>query len=95
VRAWRTLLGDGATPPRFAAEAARALSKSRHVIVPNTGHAYEHVCLQGIVADFFSKGSARDLGLTCVQTLWRPPFVTELPPQRFRSRTSSSGADHG
>jgi pimeloyl-ACP methyl ester carboxylesterase len=69
---------DGATPRRFAADAARSLSRSRHVIVPNTGHAYWHPCLQGIVAEFFAKGSARDLDLSCLQTLHRPPFVTEL-----------------
>ena len=62
-----------------AAEAARSLPKSRHVIVPNTGHAYWHPCLTGIVAEFFAKGSARDLDVTCVQTLRRPPFVIELP----------------
>jgi hypothetical protein len=44
----------------------------------HTGHAYGHACLQAIVADFFAKGSARDLDVTCVQTLRRPPFLTEL-----------------
>ena len=70
---------DGATPSQIAAEAARSLPKSRHVIVPNTGHAYWHPCLTGIVAEFFAKGSARDLDVACVQTLRRPPFVIELP----------------
>jgi hypothetical protein len=48
------------------------------VIVPNTGHAYWHPCLQSIVAEFLAKGSARDLDLSCLRTLQRPPFVTEL-----------------
>ena len=70
---------DGATPPRFAAAAARSLSNSRHVIVPNAGHAYGHPCLQDIVADFFAEGSARDLDITCAHALRRPQFVTALP----------------
>jgi len=72
---------DGATPPRFAAEAARSLSNARHIIVRNTGHAYGHRCLQGIVADFFARGSARGLDVACAQTLRRPPFATELRDQ--------------
>ena len=32
-----------------------------------------------IVADFFAKGSARDLDVTCAQALRRPQFVTALP----------------
>ena len=91
---------DGATPSRIAAEAARSLPKSRHVLVPNTGHAYWYPCPAAIVAEFFAKGSASDLDLACIQTIRRPPFVIDLPrsdpePQRFLSRTSSSGADHG
>jgi pimeloyl-ACP methyl ester carboxylesterase len=70
---------DGATPARWAADAARSLPNSRQLIVPNTGHAYGHPCLDGIVGEFFAKGSARDLDVACVQTLQRPPFVIELP----------------
>ena len=48
-------------------------------MVPNAGHAYGHPCLQDIVADFFAKGSTRDLDVTCAQALRRPQFVTALP----------------
>jgi hypothetical protein len=40
--------------------------------------SYEPEPFKAIVADFFDKGSARDLDVTCVQTLRRPPFLTEL-----------------
>lgn len=70
---------DAATPPRFARIAARALRNSRHVIARNAAHADWHGCMQGLVADFFARGSARDLDVACVQSLRRPPFVTALP----------------
>jgi pimeloyl-ACP methyl ester carboxylesterase len=68
---------DAATPPRFARMAARALRNSRHVIARNAAHADWHGCMRSLVADFFARGSARDLDVACVQSLRRPPFVTE------------------
>jgi hypothetical protein len=67
------------TPCRVTvAQVARSLSNSRHLVVPNAGHAYGHPCLDGIVAEFFANGSAHDLDVACVQTLQRPPFVLDL-----------------
>jgi len=33
--------------------------------------------MQNLVAEFISKGSARELDVSCVPQLRRPPFVTE------------------
>jgi len=40
-------------------------------------HAYFHDCLRDLVADFVAAGSARELDVSCVETLRRPSFVTE------------------
>ena len=70
---------DAATPPRFARMAARSLPNSRHIIARNAAHADWHGCMSSLVAEFFARGSARDLDVACVQSLRRPPFVTALP----------------
>src|SRR5262245_50707365 len=66
---------DAATPPHFAAAVARSLPNSRHIVIRNAAHAYWQECPQRLVADFLSTGSARDLDVTCVQQMRRPPFV--------------------
>jgi pimeloyl-ACP methyl ester carboxylesterase len=73
---------DAATPPHLARTAARSLSNSRQIVMRNAAHAYWYDCMQTLAATFLAKGSARDLDTTCVQGLRRPPFVTELSPQR-------------
>jgi pimeloyl-ACP methyl ester carboxylesterase len=72
---------DAATPAHFGATAARTLRNSRQIVMGNVAHAYEFECVQNLVAEFLSKGSARELDTTCVKELRRPPFATELPPQ--------------
>ena len=39
-------------------------------------HDYFHDCLRDLVAEFFARGSARELDTACADTLRRPPFVT-------------------
>jgi pimeloyl-ACP methyl ester carboxylesterase len=70
---------DPATPPHFAATAARSLPNSRQILIPIAAHAYWYPCMQRLVAAFISRGSARDLDVACVQQLARPPFATASP----------------
>jgi pimeloyl-ACP methyl ester carboxylesterase len=70
---------DPATPPHFAATAARSLSNGRQVLMRNAAHAYWYPCMQRLVAEFIAKGSARELDVTCAQQLARPPFATTSP----------------
>ena len=70
---------DPATPPQFAATAARSLPNSRQILIRNAAHAYWYPCMQRLVAEFISRGSARDLDVTCVQQVARPPFATASP----------------
>jgi len=68
---------DAATPPDLARTAARSLPNSHQIVMRNVAHAFWYDCMQGLVADFFARGSARDLDPSCVRGLRRPPFVTE------------------
>jgi pimeloyl-ACP methyl ester carboxylesterase len=68
---------DAATPAHFAGAAARSLPNSRQILIRNAAHWYFEDCLRDLMADFIAKGSARDLDARCVETLRRPPFVTQ------------------
>jgi len=68
---------DPATPARYATEAARTLPNARQVLIRSVAHDYFADCLRDLVADFFARGSARDLDARCVETLGRPPFAVD------------------
>jgi pimeloyl-ACP methyl ester carboxylesterase len=67
---------DPATPAHYARIAARHLPNSRQVPIRNAAHVYFDECLRDVVADFMSRGSAREVDASCVEALRRPPFVT-------------------
>jgi pimeloyl-ACP methyl ester carboxylesterase len=70
---------DPITPPRWAEEAARGLSNSRHLLAPNVGHSPSTECVMGIVGAFLASGSPEDLDVACLEEARRPPFSIELP----------------
>jgi pimeloyl-ACP methyl ester carboxylesterase len=72
---------DPVAPPWLAAGAARFLPNSRHVTIPNTGHYFRFECVDDLLVEFLSKGSAKGLDDACVKGIERPPFITKLPPQ--------------
>jgi pimeloyl-ACP methyl ester carboxylesterase len=67
---------DPVTPPRWGEEAARHLPNSLHVVVPGA-HGVFGICIDNIMREFLTKGSARDIDISCVQTMTLLPF--ELP----------------
>jgi len=68
---------DPATPPHWGAAAARSLPNSRQILIRNAAHWYFDDCLRNLAADFVAKGSVRDLDTRCIETLRRPPFLTQ------------------
>jgi len=70
---------DPVTPPRGAAEAARTLSGSTHLVVPNGAHSPSTPCVMGIAAGFIMAASASGLDSTCLSGNRRPPFALKLP----------------
>jgi pimeloyl-ACP methyl ester carboxylesterase len=71
---------DPVTPPERGEEVASHLPNSRHVIIPHGAHGIEGLtnveCLDKLMLDFLSKGSAEDLDKSCVERVLPPPFVT-------------------
>ena len=70
---------DPITPPRWAEEAARGLSNSRHLLAPNVGHSPATECVMGIVRAFVAAASHEELDVRCLDEARRPPFALELP----------------
>jgi len=60
---------DPNTPPRWAEEALRTLSRGRHVLLPTVSHGWSDVtrCGAKFVAEFVERASADSLDLSCVQ----------------------------
>jgi pimeloyl-ACP methyl ester carboxylesterase len=63
-------------PPSYAAEAAKTLSKSQHIVFPGIGHAasrWAPTCFATIMASFLDHPDAT-VDDSCLQTLAVPPF---------------------
>lgn len=70
---------DPASPHWIGAEVARHLPNGRQVTIPDGGHGYFSPCISEMTATFLSRGSARGLDISCLQSVERPPFVTTVP----------------
>lgn len=65
---------DPVTPPRWADEASRTLSRSLHVIISGTGHGtLGNRCARHLVEAFIAAGTVDGLQSECAQES-RPPF---------------------
>jgi pimeloyl-ACP methyl ester carboxylesterase len=72
---------DPVTPPKYGEEVARHLPNSRHVVMPEAGHGADGLtdpgCIDRIAIEFLDKGDAKNLDVSCVERMARPPFVTK------------------
>lgn len=70
---------DPVTPPSWAAEAARTLSRHLSIVVPGVGHgATSEGCTGQLVARFIEAGTLDRLDASCAQRLKRPPFFVSF-----------------
>jgi len=70
---------DPVTPPEYATIAARGFSDSKHLIIAGHGHGQRTApCVDRVIAQFISKGSAAGLDTSCTQKLPPMPFFTTL-----------------
>jgi pimeloyl-ACP methyl ester carboxylesterase len=72
---------DGTAPPSYAAEAAKTLSNSTHIVFPGIGHGasrWASTCFATVMAGFLDRPTAT-VDDSCVNTLAVPPF--EIPDQ--------------
>ena len=72
---------DPITPPKYGAEVASHLPNSRHVIIPEAGHGIDGLsdpgCVDRIAVEFLDKGDAKNLDVSCIKRMARPPFATK------------------
>ncbi|HEY9076122.1 MAG TPA: alpha/beta hydrolase [Anaerolineaceae bacterium] len=70
---------DPITPPVYAAEVAKQLTNSLHVIAPYQGHGITSAgCVGRLVTDFIKNGSKDGLDAACVKKLQPVPFFISL-----------------
>jgi pimeloyl-ACP methyl ester carboxylesterase len=70
---------DPVTPPPWGEMVARALTPSRHVIVPGGGHGVSTLgCVPKLIGEFLESLDLDALKLDCVERLKRPAFFTSL-----------------
>jgi pimeloyl-ACP methyl ester carboxylesterase len=82
-----TLLLSGAldpvTPPSWAEEAAKTLSRSRHLVMPNAGHGISSQgCVPKLLQKFIEDGKHDGLDLGCIEKQRRPPFIVSMAGPR-------------
>ena len=72
---------DPVTPPKYGEEVARNLPNSRHIIIPEAAHEVDGLtdpgCIDRIALEFLDKGDAKNLDVSCVERMGRPPFATK------------------
>ena len=72
---------DPITPPKYGEEVARFLPNSRHVIIPEAAHEVDGLtdlgCIDRIAIEFLEKGDAKNIDVSCVERMARPPFATK------------------
>ena len=69
---------DAVTPVQWAQDVASGMGNARVVTIPYLGHFPDGMgnmeCYDWVINDFFEKGSAADLDLSCIATMKPPPF---------------------
>jgi pimeloyl-ACP methyl ester carboxylesterase len=73
---------DPITPPRWGKIASRNLRRSKHIVVPGTGHGVSHYkCVSDMVVTFIEEASADNLDTACLKDLSRfPIFLRQSGP---------------
>jgi pimeloyl-ACP methyl ester carboxylesterase len=76
---------DPVTPPSSGERVARALQRSRHIVVPDGGHGLEGMeggeCVERMISAFIAAGAAESLDTSCVAGMRRPDFLVSLEPE--------------
>lgn len=72
---------DPATPPRWGEQAARSLSRSRHVVFLRGAHAGRSPCVRALLADFLARGTVEGLDVACSAETPKVAFTMPPPPE--------------
>jgi pimeloyl-ACP methyl ester carboxylesterase len=72
---------DPITPPKYGEDVARYLPNSRHVIIPEAAHEVDGLtdfrCIDQIAIEFLDKNDPKNIDVSCVDQMARPPFATK------------------
>ena len=72
---------DPVTPPAYGEKVAGYLPNSRHVIIGEAGHGPFGLsnpgCIDRIAIEFLDKADAKNIDVSCVDKMARPPFATK------------------
>lgn len=72
---------DPAAQPEYAAEEAKYLLHSKHVIVQNGSHGQAGPCIIGLTKQFIERGTTEGLDISCVDKIALPAFKLRDPNQ--------------
>jgi hypothetical protein len=72
---------DPAAQPEYAAEEAKYLVHSKHVIVRNGSHGQDAPCIMTLTLKFIDTGSTQGLDTSCVEQIRLLPFKIRAPKQ--------------
>jgi pimeloyl-ACP methyl ester carboxylesterase len=75
---------DPATPPVWAAEVAKHLPNSLHLVMDGIAHSPFPGCASNLMSQFISTGGTKGLDTNCIDGLRRPPFL--IPPGKTISQ---------
>ncbi|HEX4568501.1 MAG TPA: alpha/beta hydrolase [Vicinamibacterales bacterium] len=68
---------DPGTPPEWARETVKTLPNSRLITIKEGMHGTGSTCVDGVIAEFVKRGSAKDLDASCVDGIHLPAFVIQ------------------
>ncbi|MHC1782223.1 MAG: alpha/beta hydrolase [Anaerolineaceae bacterium] len=70
---------DPVTPPANAEQAAKTLTNSMQLVIPQMGHGqFYRGCLPRVITNFIQEGSLENLDTACVAVVKAPPFFLTL-----------------
>jgi len=82
---------DPVTPPAYGEMIAKNLPNSLHIVVPSGGHGFGGLegldCITDLTAEFFEKGSAKTLDISCVKKIHRQGFQLKFPEQKKQNES--------
>jgi pimeloyl-ACP methyl ester carboxylesterase len=83
---------DPAGQPEYAAEAAKSLPHSLHLVSRDTSHGGGGACFTTIVRQFIEKGSAEGLDTSCVDQIPSPHF--RVPDSKHSTMSAAAMAEY-
>jgi len=76
---------DPVTPAEWGEALARSFPRSRHLVLPNSGHVFDGLsgidtCLDPLMIRFLETADPASLDTACLARMAPPPFVVSQPP---------------